>query len=64
MRYLFVTARYLTSKPYLCRLTMLYFIVASIKLLRSLNSENFDEYYIDLTYFRDLNFLNINFITN
>ena len=43
MRYLFITARYLISKLYSCRL-MLYFIIVLIKLLRDLNLKSFDEY--------------------
>ena len=44
MRYLLITMRYLVSKPHKCRLIMLCLIVASIKLLRDLNSESLNEY--------------------
>ena len=44
MRYLLVTVRYSISESYECRLIMLYFIIVSIKSLRDLSSENFDEY--------------------
>ena len=44
MRYLFVIMRYLISESYECRLMMLCFIVVLIKLLRSLNSKDLDEY--------------------
>ena len=44
MRYLLVIARYSVSESYSYRLIMLYFIAASIKSLRGLNSENFNEY--------------------
>ena len=44
MRYLFIIMRYLISKPYECRLIMLYFIIVLIKLLRDLNLKNLNEY--------------------
>ena len=44
MRYLLVIVRHSTSEPYKCRLIMLSFIVVSMKLLRDLSSESFDEY--------------------
>ena len=44
MRYLLIIMRYSISKPYKCRLIMLCFIVASMKLLRDLNLKNLDEY--------------------
>ena len=44
MRYLLVIMRYSILRSHKCRLIMLNFIIVLIKLLRDLNSKNFDEY--------------------
>ena len=44
MRYLFIIMRYSALRSHECRLIMLNLIAVSMKSLRGLNSEGFDEY--------------------